>query len=243
MTLKDLLDSKNDETKRKLLDQELPKLVDRIVYKIYRYRDYVIYHVVIPSGRSTSDATYDVILEIKTLGFRSGAAKMDQQPLRVFSNCPSFIFGFAHNYWKQHLLCDWLLDKYDKKVTESAPTKPTTDTLERSIYLAAAYIHSVHMDDENIYKTAGRKVDHLRSIQSTVRTQAQIMAKAREKITKDPELKKPTEPDKAPESTIKPRARRPRTRTKTIKTGTVTKTTKNIKTTKMTKSTKTTKIR
>lgn len=246
MTLKDLLDGKESRKRREDLDKELQTLVDRIVCKTYRYRDYVIYHAVIPSSKSGSTVTYDVILEVKTAGFRSGAANIDLLPLRIFSNCPSFIFGYAHNYLQNKVLCDWLLNKYSAKVAENAPTKPNKEPLERSVYLAAAYIHSNRMDDENIYKTIGKKLDTLREIINNVRTQEQIMAHVKERIVKEKTEKKlekspETKSEESPERSIR-RTHHGRT-TQTTKDTKISKSSKSSRTTKTTKTTKSTKKR
>lgn len=166
------------------LDNQFTKLSEKIISKIYRYRDFVIYHVVIPSTKK-DDVNYDVVIEVETKYLHQGAANLDALNFKVFSNCPSFIFTYAHVFRGCGMLCDWLLPKYNKEVRTKAPVKRNQYGivgLERSVYLALKHLHASGKTRVGVYQTAGKKVHGRTEIINAVRTQQQIMDKVKEKL-------------------------------------------------------------
>lgn len=166
------------------LDNQFKDISDKIVSKIYRYRDFVIYHVVIPSTKKDS-VNYDVVVEVETKNLHEGAASLEDIEFKIFSNCPSFIFTFAHVFRARGMLCEWLLPKYNKEVRTIPPTQKNQYGiigLERSIYLALKHLHTTGRTKFGVYQTAGKKISGRTEIISSVRTQQQIMDKVREKI-------------------------------------------------------------
>ena len=217
------------------LDKQFKQISEKIISKIYRYRDFVIYHVIVPSTKKDF-VNYDVVIEVETKKLHEGAANLEGLEFKVFSNCPSFIFTYAHVFRGSGMLCDWLLPKYNKEVRTKAPVKRNQYGivgLERSVYLALKHLHASGKTHFGVYQTAGKKVHGRNEIINAVRTQQQIMDRVKEKIPahKDPSAFSP--------KTIatNPHANKDRTTRTTV----FTKSVKNIKNGKTTKSTKTSK--
>ena len=166
------------------LDNQFKEIGDKIISKIYRYRDFVIYHVVIPSAKNEL-INYDVVIEVTTKGMNPGAATLEDVPIKVFSNCPSFIFTYAHVFRGNGLLCDWLLLKYNSDVRTKSPVTRNQFGivgLERSLYLSLKHLHATGKTKTGTYMTSSKKVAGRTDIINSVRTQEQIMSKVREKI-------------------------------------------------------------
>ena len=106
------------------LDKQFKQISEKIISKIYRYRDFVIYHVIVPSTKKDF-VNYDVVIEVETKKLHEGAANLEGLEFKVFSNCPSFIFTYAHVFRGSGMLCDWLIPKYNKEVRTKAPVKRT----------------------------------------------------------------------------------------------------------------------
>ena len=179
------------------LDKQYLEISERIKCSIYRYRDYVIYHVVIPSTKR-DNVSYDVVIEIETKYLHEGDANVEKLDFKVFSNCPSFIFTYANVFRNNKLLCEWLLPKYDKNVRTKAPTQRNAYNiigLERSLYLALKYLHMTKRTDVSVYKTTGKKISGRNEIIRAVRSQAEILSKTGDKI-------KDKKPDKLEEKDV-----------------------------------------
>lgn len=235
----------NSTKQKEELDKQFIEISKDILSRIYRYRDFVIYHVVIPSTKKDS-VKYDVVVEVEAKNLSDSATDIEDIPFKVFSNCPSFIFTHAHVFRTNNLLCEWLVPKYNKEVRTNAPSERNPYGivgLERSIYLAFKHLHSSGQTKVSVYKTTGKKVSGRTEIINSVRTQQQIMDKVREKIpaNKNQETvagkNEPTFGRKSIATTNTPSSKQVQ---RTVLTKT-TKQVKEIKKSKATKSTKTTK--
>ena len=225
------------------LDEQFKQLSDRILSKIYRYRDYVIYHVVIPSTKKDS-VTYDVVIEVKTQELHTGAANLEDLNFKVFSNCPSFIFTYAHVFRANDMICDWLFSKYNHDVRIKAPTirnQYGIIGLERSIYLSLKHLHFSGKTKVGVYQTAGKKVSGRTEIINTVRTQQQVMDKVREKIPKEDVADTGKDTQAFTSKTTYTNKHSVEKKNKTIKTTATVKTVKGTKSLKSIKTSKTTK--
>lgn len=232
--------------KQKVLDlnKELESLADKMTYKIYRYRDTVVYHVVIPSTKN-ENVTYDVIIEVETKRQHEGSATIDNLDFKAFSNCPSFIFTYAHVFRKYKMLCEWLLDKYNEEVRKNAPeirNRFNVIGVERSLYLAMKFIHFKGLTRNTTFINTGVKVTNRNEIAKNVRTQAEVMEKVKAKVKPDPNkvpLAKGGEPEKAKiQPARKPQNPTPSTKeVKSVGKGKSTKRTKTVKSSKKTKKT------
>lgn len=251
MTIREYLDlkktSKDEEVLKEIekLEAEYEKIRNDIVTICYRYRDFVIYHVIIPSvNKDRQKVTYDVVIEVKTLRTHEGDPRIDKVAVRVFSNCPSFTFGHAHDFYKRGLICDWLMDKYAKQVKDVEPTeehKPKND-LEKSLYLSLLHIDSEGMDAVSTYHTIGKKVDSLIVIKRDIRSQQEITDHIKERVKqnkKDQQLKEEPKSDEPKGNTRKsgtvPKVVKTKKTPKTKHTPTNSLTTEKAKRTKKTK--------
>lgn len=171
------------------LDAQFKGLSEKILSKIYMYRDFIIYHVVIPSTSKTT-VNYDVIIEVGMKDIQEGAATLEDAPFKVFSNCPSFIFTYANVFRANNMLCEWLLPKYNPEVRTKAPTVRNQYGiigLERSVYLALKHLHSSGKTKFGIYQSTSKKVSGRTEIINSVRSQQQIMNNVHEKVPPDKE--------------------------------------------------------
>lgn len=223
------------------LNKEFETLVEKITFRIYRYRDSVIYHVVIPSTKK-DDVSYDVIIEVDTKRLHEGAATVDNLDFKCFSNCPSFIFTYAHVFRKYKMLCEWLLDKYNEEVRKNAPevrNRFNVIGVERSLYLAMKFIHFKGLTRNATYINTGVKITNRNEVEKKVRTQEEIMEKVRAKV-------KPTDQPKIPDPKQQgyqkaTSTRHPKNATPSTKGVTSTHSVKSTKKTKTSKTTKSTK--
>ena len=175
MTINDIIKDESTREDRLKLEKEYEKLVSKMSHQVFRYHDFIIYHIIVPSNKP-GEVSYDVIIELKTSSFIEGGAFLRDVPMRLFSNCPSFIFGFAYNYNKSGAFCDWLKDKFSSELAlTKAPTKPQSSPVERSTYLAIHYMVINGIDAFSVAKTIGRRTGSLLDIAKGVRSQAEIM--------------------------------------------------------------------
>ena len=225
------------------LDKQYKELEEKIACRLYRYRDFVIYHVVIPSTKKDT-VNYDVVVEVETKNLHAGAATLEDLDFKVFSNCPSFIFTYANAFRNNNMMCEWLIQKYNPEVRKKAPVqrnKYGIIGLERSVYLALKYLHSTGKTKCGVYQTTGRKIMGRTEIINAVRTQQQIMDKVREKVPLDKTTKEVGKDASAFASkSISTNVHRSDITKKTKKV-LFSKSIKTIKETKKTKSSKTTK--
>lgn len=194
MTINDYLNDKTTKSEREKLDHEYEKITKEFSHVIYRFRDYVIFHVIVPST-STNDVNYDVILQIKLSSQHEGYGKIDQCETHVFSNCPSFTFKVAYELLNARLVPNFLLDKFSYTTLTTPPKVKHENYLEKSIYFAMKYVHENGLDNNSVYKTTGKSVNFLAQIASGVRSQQEILNKSRERIEQKRQEKKEKSPD------------------------------------------------
>lgn len=116
---------------------------DGIKVNLYKTNSTLVFHAEIPS-HSTKGLYYDTIVE-----FPYGKADMNKGnnifefPFKVYSNCPSFVYSYAYIFYQKHLICDWLVSRYDKKTLTTPPTKRNSWGIifyEQSIFFTLYYI-------------------------------------------------------------------------------------------------------
>lgn len=181
MNIQDYLNDDSVKAERSALDKEYPSISGKIAHRIYRYRDFVIYHIVIPSTKY-GEVSYDVVIEVKTLALHQGDANIERLPMRLFSNCPSFAYGHAYRLARSNDIIDWLVNKLSPAATREAPTRPPKSYLERSTYMALKYLHEKSLSDIPVFKTTGRQVFSTDEIYAVIRTQDEIMHNVQDRI-------------------------------------------------------------
>lgn len=169
-------------TKKSYLDQML-SLKDQITLKWYNVqKKTLVCHIKMPSSttkNSTMHIFYDIIFEfdIENIGNR---VLINDLPLTVYSNCPSFVFTYANVFWNQNLICKWCKSKYSKVVYTHEPTERNTNKMigyEKSLYICGLFL----MQDQknalnNIYQQA-IVINNYNSILENIQHSDDIMAK------------------------------------------------------------------
>lgn len=118
------------------------KLVTKFEYKVYKNQNHAIFHIVVPS-KSNENYNYDVILEFDLDKLKPEEVDIYNLDFTVFSNCPSFIFTYANIFYREKMICKWLLNKYNPEVKKRLATQRNRfDVIgaERSLYLALLFI-------------------------------------------------------------------------------------------------------
>jgi hypothetical protein len=108
-------------------------------YRVFRIGKDLYFQVMVPS-ETFKDFTYDVVIQFID---GDGATNLAGKQIKLFSNCPSFVFTYAYAYAIQGLLCDSLFNKFPQEVFKEAPKirNPAMDTgYEKTLFYALYYI-------------------------------------------------------------------------------------------------------
>lgn len=165
--------------------RQFQQLATKFACKIYKYRDEAIFHVIVPS-RDRPNVSYDVLLETKMGDMTSSQINVNDVNVKVFSNCPSFIFTYAHAFREKNMTIPWLDNKYRvevKKKNASSKNEYGIIGMERSLYLACMYLVKTRRTDIAVINSIAVKPTGFKQIASLVRSQDQIMAAVKAKVT------------------------------------------------------------
>lgn len=174
----------NFQSQKVNLEREYMEFASKFACKIYKNKNSVIFHVIVPSVKKDY-ISYDVIIEIDQSKKKENDINLLDTEFKCFSNCPSFIFTYANAFKQRELLCTWLENKYRKEVklnTANIKNQYGIIGLERSLYLACLYLKKTGKCYNEVIATTGNKVDSYKSIANGVRTQDEIMEKSKLKI-------------------------------------------------------------
>lgn len=166
------------------MQRQFQQLASRFACKIYKYRNEAIFHVVIPS-RDRPKVSYDVVFETKLNDMTSSEINVNDVDIKVFSNCPSFIFTFAHAFRSRGLIIPWLDNKYRvevKKKEAASKNEYGIIGMERSLYLACLYLTKTRRTDIAVINSIASKPTSYNQIAALIRNQDQIMASVRAKV-------------------------------------------------------------
>ena len=177
---------------KSILDMEYEKLSNKFIHKIYKYNDSIIFHIVVPSRETSEekDISYDVIIEVPLRGLDTNENTVENTDIRVFSNCPSFIFTYANAFFRRKVFCNWLRSKLNSEIyqrdRENTKNPYGIIGLERSLYLAMKYINGSGLHYLSKINTILNKVNGYAQIAMNVRSQEDILSNRRkEKIKQD----------------------------------------------------------
>lgn len=179
----------NVSTQKQALDKQYFELQNKMIHKIFFYRNRAIYHVIVPSHGRNEKVTYDVILEIPFPEDTKSAISLENFEFQVFSNCPSFIFTYAHVFRTKGMLCNWLVDKYSMDVRRKLPLRTNQYQMigfERSLYLAFKYLKEHGQLLASTVRNSPIKPHSYNEIAREVRTQEQILQSTKNKINVEP---------------------------------------------------------
>lgn len=125
---------KNDLERR--YDSLIDNKKNKFEIKVYKDGSRIFIHTKQPS--ETYDMFYDVVFELT-----SKEKNIENCSFKVFSNCPSFAFTYAHVFNTRDLLIEELKDKYDKEIFKNNPYQRNFYEMisyEKSIYFSIKYI-------------------------------------------------------------------------------------------------------
>ena len=154
MTLNEYLKAVNSDVKNKQKYlSRYESIKSQITSQWYKLKDTnnVVVVLSIPSEKA-KNVKYNVILEFESASTNETARNLMMSDMKVFSNCPSFVFMNAKLFEEKGFLLSWAKELYDPRVfadTEEAKidtTAPATSKdvrCEKSLYYAALYIKSL----------------------------------------------------------------------------------------------------
>ena len=178
---------------RKELDQQYSDLHTKIELKWYAVdKKFLIAHVKVPS-HSVEDLLYDVLIEIDVETIPSNISVINPAKVRVFSNCPSFVFTYAKVFQDNGDFIPWANGKYSKEVLKEEPEKRNPIKMvnyERSLYLAFRYILSNGRNYKAKVETNVHKVKSTKNILKEVKDLDDILKAYRSKKKKEDDKKK-----------------------------------------------------
>lgn len=132
------------------LQEKFDKLLydkkDNFALNVYKHGGNFILYVKVPSSRY--DLFYDVVFEIQD---RTNEDKpldrvnLSKCEFKVFSNCPSFAFTYAHIFNNRKLIIDELVSKYAKDIIKRPPYEKNyyeIVAMEKSLFYAISYLLS-----------------------------------------------------------------------------------------------------
>ena len=154
----------------------------------------LICHVGIPS-RSVKDLRYDVILEFNIKDLSPEITNISHLQFKCFSNCPSFVYTYAHVFKRNGLLCNWLALKYPVEVMTDKPNTRNSQMIisyERSLYLALKFMVNDGRNRLSFLTKVAEKVNSNQPIIQSIKPFDLVM----ERYSKATSTKKKEEPDK-----------------------------------------------
>lgn len=130
------------EAKNKMIERFL-LVEDQLRLQAYNTGRTLVFHMEMPS-ESSKGLSYDIVIEVPfSSKDENKGNNIFDFPFNVYSNCPSFIYSYAYIFYKQKLICKWLVNRYDKKTLTTPPTKKNEFGIifyEKSIFFAVYYI-------------------------------------------------------------------------------------------------------
>lgn len=161
----------------------------------------LICHVGIPS-RTVKDLRYDVILEFNIKNLPPEVTNISHLEFKCFSNCPSFVYTYAHVFKRKGFLCNWLALKYPVEVMTDKPETRNSQMIisyERSLYLALKFMVNDGRNRLSFLTKVAEKVESNHAITKWVKPFDLVM----ERYGKSTTTKKKEEPDKKPTTSTK----------------------------------------
>ena len=108
--------------------------------------DHIVAHITIPSEKVS--VKYDVLVEFPFGKEAATFRNFKNSSIKVYSNCPSFVYMNARLFDKKGFLIPWTKSLYDKATfetkepAEGEPVKEYDVRYEKSVYFAALYLDS-----------------------------------------------------------------------------------------------------
>ena len=134
-----------------LLSLRFKKLMSRNrnkpVITFYK-NDAVFYaHVLVPTEDDERDNNYDVLIEFTKTSPESNPRTLRDYNVKFFSNCPSFLFTYAHTFKKKDVLIPFTFNHFKSPILTSAPVVRNPDEvigMDKSIFFALLMMEESH---------------------------------------------------------------------------------------------------
>lgn len=135
----------DDQTKakyRKRFEEVQDKIIARWYYVKATSR--IVAQIKIPSEKT--NMMYDVLIEFPFGKSDASYRDFRNSEIKVFSNCPSFVFMNARVFERKGFLINWAKDLYNKETLSPPPEDKKEEELEKdvkyekSLYFAALYL-------------------------------------------------------------------------------------------------------
>jgi hypothetical protein len=149
--------------------------------------------VQVPS-QSLTNLCYDVILDFDGNKIPDQELTINNTEMKVFSNCPSFIYTYANVFFTKGYLCNWINSKYSSQVLQERPVNRNSSRIifyEYSLYLAMKYIITKSYNRINRIKMLSKPIHRAKDIEVFVKSQDEKETEYKKKIQikKDEEKK------------------------------------------------------
>lgn len=134
----------NQKQLKEQYQDTLSKIEDKIKIKWYKLKNTsLICHILLPSS-SLDKISYDVLFQFNTGDLdKINERNINDIPMKVFSNCPSFTFTYAYTFNKNKMIIDWLKIKIpDIVLTKKSEVRNKYNIIsyEKSLYLSVLYL-------------------------------------------------------------------------------------------------------
>lgn len=149
MTLDNYLSAvSSDVTNKQKYQSRYNSIRNKIKSEWYKLDDVTIVVLTIPSEKAKL-VNYQVILEFTANAVETTSRNLFKTEMKVYSNCPSFVFMNAKLFEEKGFLVTWAKELYDPavfanteeaKVEQTAPATKKDVRCEKSLYYAALYI-------------------------------------------------------------------------------------------------------
>lgn len=161
MTVLNLTSAKKD------FDKRYSDNIKKIMHFIYKVKNVVYIHIKIPS--SVNHIYYDVVVKF-TPTSKSTGDTLNDMDIQLFSNSPSFIYTYAHAYFKHKLFIDELRKKLSSKILKTVSEQKNPYKIisyDYSIYFAVKFIIDNGLTDMRYiddYMTSNKFADMYKNI-------------------------------------------------------------------------------
>lgn len=118
------------------------KKKSEFTHNIYEKDDIYYIHITIPS-ENVDKVIYDIVFKFTPHGINDiRDTTVDEYNVNVFSNCPSFTYGYAYVFNEHDMLIDEFKDLFHKPILKKEPKVRNPDHTmghEKSLYFAYFY--------------------------------------------------------------------------------------------------------
>lgn len=162
-----------------------------IAIKWYMIKDKTfIAHIKIPSSneKSSQKIFYDVIFEFDISNL-TNEVSINNLPLKVYSNCPSFTFTYARVFWDSNLVPKWIKGKFNKAVFKHNPSERNVNKMigyEKSLYMSGLFLLRNQRNMITVIKSMAMQLSNYSVILTDTKSSDEIMEEINQTKQKKP---------------------------------------------------------